>query len=176
MKIEVRAFHGRSKNDEKTIRTPFELAHAFEDGFERRLASPGLPTWRPRRPTWQPRRPTWQPRRPNLAPGDCPKRLIARLRSDPERPGAPKGGRNRFFGDLQTFLINFSSIFLRSENDFRSVLASIFSKFFVRSSRVFLWVFACLRPGFPMLPGFQWHPDRFGSHLRFHTLQSHPST
>ena len=32
-KIEVRAFHDRNKNDEKSIRTPFELAHAFEDGF-----------------------------------------------------------------------------------------------------------------------------------------------
>ena len=32
-KIEVRAFHDRNKNDEKSIRTPLELAHAFEDGF-----------------------------------------------------------------------------------------------------------------------------------------------
>ena len=31
-KIEVRAFHDRNKNDEKSIRTPFELTHAFEAG------------------------------------------------------------------------------------------------------------------------------------------------
>ena len=144
--------------------------------FERRLTSPGLPTWRPRRPTWRPKRPTWRPRRPNLALGGRPERVPARHRSDLERPGAPKGGRNRFFVDFWPFLVDFSSIFLHSEVDFRSVLASFFSEFSVRSSHVFLWVFACLRPGFPTLPVFQRVPAAsglFGFTPCSHTLQTH---
>ena len=123
------------------VRAYARVRRGLRDGSECRLERPGLPTWRPR---W----PTWRPRRSNLAPGDRPKRVPARLRSDLERPGAPKNDRNQFFVDFWPFFIDFSSIF-------RSVLASIFSEFSVRSSHVFLWVFVCLRPGFPMPPDFQ---------------------
>ena len=130
-KIEVRAFHDRNKNDEKSIRTPFELAHAFEDGFRARLTSPGLPTWRPRRPTWRPRRPTWRPRRPNLPSGGRPKRVSARPWRDPERPGAPGDGRNQFFVHFPSFWVDFSSIFLTP----RSKFGRFWLRFFFRICR-----------------------------------------
>ena len=173
-KIEVRASHNRTKKrrkiDTDAVRAYARVRKGLWDASGRRLGRPGLPTWRPRRPTWQPRRPTWRPRRPKLAFGGRFFVVRPRTRSDAERPRAPRGCRNRFFGDFLTFLVDFSSI-----------CASIFVRFCYRLSELVRAILTRFSLGFRLsasrfsdasqVPA---RPDRFGSHLRFHTLQSHP--
>ena len=72
-----------------------------------------LPTWRPEHPTRRPRRPIWRPRQPNLALRGHSKRVPVRPRAG---PGA-QTAQNRNF-------IDFSSIFDRFFNDFRSLRAA----------------------------------------------------